>query len=263
MVWLGIGLGVVALLVLFGVFASRSEQKNAPLKLAAAQQAWASKDLKATLSALEGALVEATDDAGQARLKSALSLLDEVLTASGANPKPLTDGALGDEKALDRAQAFAKAAAEKGRVWGELLALDTPFLEVDEEDGANPNALVRTEEDVKVSNEVGKSLLFDGADKTIALIEEKLPSASPALRADLLSQRAGAHLLNERRDLALLDHQACVELEPNSVVHRTNLAESLLEVGKVADAKGHLVAAQKLARTAKQREGLQRMLRWF
>lgn len=267
MIWLAVGLGLVVLLVIIGVVSGRAEQKNAPEKFAAAQQAWVSKDVQATLAALHGALVEAKDEAGTTRLRGAVALLEEVITSAGANPKPLTadifKGSAVDQEALDRAQKYAQSASEKGRVWGELLALDTPFLDVDPEDGAAPDALVRTEADVAVSNEVGKSLLFNGADATIKLIEEKLPSASPALKIDLLSQRAGAHLFNEKRELALADYQACVEGEPSSVVHRTNLAESLLEFGRVADAKAHLVVAQQQARTAKQKEGLEKILRWF
>ncbi|MBL8911866.1 MAG: hypothetical protein JNM17_14325 [Archangium sp.] len=267
MIWLAVGLGLVVLLVVIGVASGRSEQKNAPQKLAQAQQAWANKDAKATLAALQGALVEAKDDAGTTRLRDAVKLLDDVLTSVGANPKPLTadifKGSGVDQEALDRAQKFTESASEKGRVWGELLALDTPLLDVDEQDGAAPNALERTEADVAVTNEVGKAFLFNGPDAVLKLVEEKLPTASPALKIDLLSQRAAAHSMNEKRDLALADYQACVDGEPSSVVHRTNLAESLLEFGRVADAKAHLVAAQGLARTAKQKEGLQKILQWF
>lgn len=271
----GVIVGLIVVLGVIGAVAGKGERKRAPQKLAEAKALWAGKQRKQTLEALREAFFDAGGEYSPDELKltlEATDLVDAVLKEQSINPAPLTQearaslaqGKAPSHKALERIQKLLKRAADKPeKLWSEVLSLDTPVFSADLEDAGTPSSGAMLDPEVEIINQVGKSLVFGGTAKALGIINTYLATATGAFKAALLSQRGGCHSMDDKHAEAAADYAACIELEPEQIVHRTNLAEALLAQGQVQQAREQVSAAAQHTRTKKQRETVDNMLRWF
>lgn len=261
-----IGAAAVGLYVI-GVMSSSAEQKKAPQRLAAAKAALARGHRDVAIGTLAEAFWLPTTDrypaADAAIAQEVVQIFSGLLREAGIRTDqllgpleqalaPAAEGVPVPPDAKRLAEILKLAKQDPEDLWGAVLGAEVPTLSVDLEDGGGGPAPL-AEAETKIVNEIGRAILFKSPSDAIALINERLKDASPALKASLLNQRAGCAALMKDQRAARDDFLACVQLEPEVAMHHRNLAETLLRLKDFAGARAHAERALSLAKTRKEK----------
>jgi hypothetical protein len=268
MTWILVVVGVIVVLIVIGALASRGDRKNAPVKLAEAKAAWSAKDRPKTLECLAKAYWPGASAPEQtATSLEAVQLTEEVIKSLGLVPDDLTRAvrealaakSAEPEKPAERLKKFLEKAAQKPEnLWGAWSEVDTPFIDADMEDrGADKLEDGQRQTIIKI----GRSLVFGSATTTLGEIEAQLSAATGQFRGELLHLRGACH--SSKPDLALDDYRASAELVPDDASFQIDVAETLVCLGRAAEAKAAVEKALAVAKTAKEREKMTALLRRF
>ncbi len=84
---------------------------------------------------------------------------------------------------------------------------------------------------MEITNKLGGMILSNRLNDMIAIATANLSRFEGADKADILDQRGGAYSMKQDYENAAKDYSMAADLDPTSLVHQTNAAESYQSLG--------------------------------